>query len=148
MYSLNNYFSSGRTTVPLRTKAHLANPQYHTQEALFALSGLPKRLPKSYSLLILLLVADPRWAECGYCWRHHELQTPCSSDIGYRVPWAGSDLRASSLRTSFYGPEGTMQTFKEGRQFTILLSYDVSEPQQWLACYLNGTGVPHISWQS
>lgn len=59
MYTLNNFFSSGLTTVPLQNKAHLANPQYHTQEALFVLSGFPKRLPKSFSLLILLLVADP-----------------------------------------------------------------------------------------
>lgn len=54
----------------------------------------------------------------------------------------------STLKTNFHGPEVTMQAFKEGKQPTLLASYDAYEPHQWPACSNNPKGeVAHICWQ-
>lgn len=84
--------------------------------------------PKYYRLLPV--AAPERWKEGQFIL----LKILCTSGTGPKGScW--TEMNASSLRTNFHVPEGTMQASK-GRQPTVWPSYDVYEPQ-WLPAWHN-----------
>lgn len=123
-------------------KDYLTKPQHQAWEALFwAVSGLSKT-PKSLLTIVIALGCPQRWKVSLI------VKTPHTSEAGPKGLWAGSDLKASSLRTSL-GPEGTMQASKGEKQPTALPNYDAYDPHQWPAWHSNPTGavVAHVFWQ-
>lgn len=101
----------------------------------------PRDSPNHYRPLLLCLGGSTRGSE-----------VPVAEEVMYfecRVqrPWAGSELNASSLKTSFHIPQSTMKVSKGRKQPIVLSLCDAYEHQQWQAWHDNSknpVGDTHI----
>ena len=116
----------------------------HTSH-LLSLSGLFKRLPKHYRLLLLLLIIS-KGREVA---KSILLKTPWTSDIGSRGPSSETDMNTSSLRNSFCGTRRHHESFQR-LETTSPPSYNAHEPHQWPAWHKNpkcAQVTPVLCWE-
>lgn len=63
--------------------------------------------------------------------------TQCSSDVGFRDQWSGTELNEYPLRLAYMVPEGIRQGSKGRRLTTLTPNYDTYKQHQWSAWYDN-----------